>query len=303
MSDAASVLLDGPWEHQYVAANGARFHVATVGDGPLVLLLHDFPQFWWAWRHQLPALAEAGYRAAAIDLRGFGASDKPPQGYDTYTATGDAAAVIRSLGEESAVVVGAGLGGWTAWAMPYLQPGVTRAIASRAMPHPVAIQVAARRHRAQRAALRFVADLQWPFRPERSLVRDDAQVRGYLTSWAAPGGTFPTEQDVARYAAAMALPFVAHSAAEYYRWIGRNQVRMDGPTFRRRISGPVEVPVLHLQGGRDGCVLAASAVGSGDFVRAPYRYREIPEAGHFLGEEAPEQVNRLLVEWLASLPT
>ena len=69
MSDAASVLLDGPWEHEYVAANGARFHVALAGDGPLVLLLHDFPQFWWAWRHQLVALADAGYRAAAVDLR------------------------------------------------------------------------------------------------------------------------------------------------------------------------------------------------------------------------------------------
>ncbi|MGH8894731.1 MAG: alpha/beta fold hydrolase, partial [Actinomycetes bacterium] len=68
-----------------VAANGARFHVAVSGDGPLVLLLHGFPQFWWAWRHQLPELAAAGYRAAAMDLRGFGASDKPPRGYDPRT--------------------------------------------------------------------------------------------------------------------------------------------------------------------------------------------------------------------------
>ncbi len=65
MSDAASVLLDGPWEHEYVAANGARFHVALAGDGPLVVLLHTFPQFWWAWRHQITAVADAGFRAAA----------------------------------------------------------------------------------------------------------------------------------------------------------------------------------------------------------------------------------------------
>jgi len=80
-NDASSVLIDGPWEHKFVSANGARFHVAELGEGPLVVLLHGFPQFWWAWRDQLTALAEAGYRAAAIDLRGFGASDKPPRGY------------------------------------------------------------------------------------------------------------------------------------------------------------------------------------------------------------------------------
>ena len=191
MSDAASVLLDGPWQHEYVAANGARFHVALAGDGPLVVLLHTFPQFWWAWRQQITAVADAGFRAAAVDLRGFGASDKPPKGYDTYTATADAAAVIRSLGEERAVVVGAGLGGWTAWAMPSLQPAFTRGIAALSMPHPAIIQRAARHDRAQRAAMGFLARLQWPFRPERSLVRDDTEVRGYLTSWAAPGGAFP----------------------------------------------------------------------------------------------------------------
>ena len=97
--DASLALVDGPWEHRFVAANGARFHVAEQGQGPLVLLLHGFPQFWWAWRHQMGALAEAGYRACAMDLRGYGASDKPPRGYDTRTSSADVASVIRSLGE------------------------------------------------------------------------------------------------------------------------------------------------------------------------------------------------------------
>ena len=273
MSDAASVLLDGPWQHEYVAANGARFHVALAGDGPLVVLLHTFPQFWWAWRHQITAVADAGFRAAAVDLRGFGASDKPPKGYDTYTATADAAAVIRSLGEERAVVVGAGLGGWTAWAMPSLQPAFTRGIAALSMPHPAIIQRAARHDRAQRAAMGFLARLQWPFRPERSL-----------------------------YAAALALPFVAHSAAEYYRWIGRNQIRFDGPLFQRRVSGLIDVPVLHLQGRQDGCILESATHGSQRYVRGPYTYRAIDGAGHFLAEEAPTQVTTALLEWLATVP-
>ena len=87
--DASMALIEGPWEHRFVAANGARFHVAEQGEGPVVLLLHGFPQFWWAWRQQLVDLADAGYRAVAVDLRGYGASDKPPRGYDSPTLAAD----------------------------------------------------------------------------------------------------------------------------------------------------------------------------------------------------------------------
>ncbi|PZA19436.1 alpha/beta fold hydrolase, partial [Modestobacter versicolor] len=78
--DATSVLLPGPWAHRDVSANGVRLHAAEAGEGPLVLLLHGFPQFWWTWRHQLTGLAAAGLRVVAPDLRGYGASDKPPRG-------------------------------------------------------------------------------------------------------------------------------------------------------------------------------------------------------------------------------
>ena len=108
--DASTLLIDGPWRHQFVPANGARFHVAIAGpddnDAPLVVLLHGMPEFWWAWRHQLPALAAAGYRVAAMDLRGTGASDKPPHGYDVPTLARDVAGLVRSLGADRAVVVG-----------------------------------------------------------------------------------------------------------------------------------------------------------------------------------------------------
>lgn len=302
MTDAASVLIEGPWEHRFVSANGARFHVAIAGEGPLVLLLHGFPQFWWAWRAQLAGLAAAGWRAAAVDLRGFGASDKPPHGYDSYTATADVAAVVRSLGEEQAVVVGHGLGGWIAWSMPALQPAVTRAIGVLSMPHPIVMRHASLRVPAQRAASRYVLALQWPFRPERTLVRDERQVARFLREWAAPDGRFPGDEDIDRYAAAIALPFVAHSAAEYYRWIGRNQVRHDGPVFESRIGAPVGVPVLHLQGSADRCVLESATAGSDRFVKGPYTHLSITGAGHFLSEEAPEVVTAELIAWLATLP-
>src|SRR4051794_30773484 len=89
--DESCVLLDGPWRHRFVSANGTRFHVVEAGSGPLVLFLHGFPEFWWAWHEQLRLTAEAGFRAVAVDLRGYGASDKPPRGYDGYTMAGDVA--------------------------------------------------------------------------------------------------------------------------------------------------------------------------------------------------------------------
>ena len=96
--DAAFVEIDGPWHHRYVAANGARFHIAELGEGPLVLLLHGFPQFWYAWRHQMVALADAGFRVAAMDLRGYG-------------GVGQAAARLRHLHGDARRRVGHPLAG------------------------------------------------------------------------------------------------------------------------------------------------------------------------------------------------
>ena len=98
------IYVDGPWSHRPVTANGTRFHIAEAGEGPLVLLLHGFPQFWWTWRAQLTSLPGAGYRVVAADLRGYGGSDKPPRGYDLITAASDAAGMVRALGEANAVV-------------------------------------------------------------------------------------------------------------------------------------------------------------------------------------------------------
>jgi pimeloyl-ACP methyl ester carboxylesterase len=133
---ARVVRADGPWEHRDIAANGARFHVATMGEGPLVLMLHGFPMFWWTWRAQFHALAAAGYRVAAMDLRGYGGSDHTPRGYDPVTLTSDIAGVIRVLGANEAVVVGQGWGGQLAWSVAVLHPSVVRAVVPISAPHP-----------------------------------------------------------------------------------------------------------------------------------------------------------------------
>ncbi|XVX20860.1 alpha/beta fold hydrolase [Actinomycetota bacterium] len=296
--DAACVLVDGPWKHRFVAANGARFHVAEVGEGPLVLFLHGFPQFWWAWRHQLVAVAEAGFRAVALDLRGFGASDKPPRGYDTTTSVRDVTSVIRSLGADEAVVVGHGAGAWTAWTMPYLAPELTCAIASMSMAHPRAFRQSWLRDAGQAKANSYLLGLQRPFVPEREMTRDSGYVSRVLREWSSPTGIWPSVEEAARYAEAAALPFVAHSAAEYFRWMGRSMLRPDGWRFSSRVSEPVSVPVLRLHGADDPVVLPRTEARSAAYLSGPNRHHVVAHAGHFLPEEAPEEVSEHLVRWL-----
>ena len=128
--DPSSVRLDGPWTHRDVHANGIRFHVAECGPTApgtsLVVLLHGFADFWWSWRHQLTGLAEAGYRAVAVDLRGYGDTDKPPRGYDGWTLSGDVAGLIRALGHSEATLVGHADGGLVCWATAMLHPRLVR---------------------------------------------------------------------------------------------------------------------------------------------------------------------------------
>jgi pimeloyl-ACP methyl ester carboxylesterase len=296
--DSSEVLVEGPWRHRFVAANGARFHVAEAGTGPLVLFLHGFPQFWWAWRHQLPAVAAAGYHAVAMDLRGYGASDKPPRGYDTGTLAADVAGVVRALGERRAVVVGQDWGGWLAWSMPSLTPRVTRAVATLGMAHPLAMRHSAfgRRGRGFADVLAF----QVPIRPERRLTGGDA-VEAVLRGWSGADG-FPDGEALRRYRRAMRVPFVAHSSMEYYRWAVRSVPRRDGRRFAAAVGEPLAVPVLQLQGALDPYVSPDAALASHRWAGPHLRYELVPGAGHFLPEEAPDVVTPVLLDWLAGLP-
>src|SRR5579863_5010785 len=142
MASESAIAISGPWTHRTVSANGTRFHVAESGDGPLVLLLHGFPEFWWTWRQQLTALSAAGFRAVASDLRGYGGSDKPPRGYDLITAASDAAGLVRALGEANAVIVGHDWGGLVAWTMAAYYPKVVRRLAVVSVAHPLRTRAA-----------------------------------------------------------------------------------------------------------------------------------------------------------------
>ena len=295
----ASVYVDGPWSHRSVSANGTRFHVAENGDGPLVLLLHGFPEFWWTWRHQLTTLAEAGFRAVAIDLRGYGGSDKPPRGYDLVTAASDAAGLVRSLGEANAVVVGHDWGGMIAWSMAAYFPKVIRRLAIVSAAHPLRLRAAVLADPfGQGKSSGYAFGFQLPVLPERRLLRDGAaRVGRLLEKWSAPG--WPDAGTGEIYARAMRIPSAAHSALEYHRWLARSGVRPDGLRYTRHMRAAIGAPTLQLHGALDGCVLPQTARGAGRYVDGPYRWRVIDGAGHFPHEERPEILDTELLGWLA----
>lgn len=288
-----------------VAAHGARFHLAELGSGPLVLLLHDFPQFWWAWRAQLVALSSAGYRCAAMDLRGYGASDKPPRGYDTPTSAADVAAVVRALGERDAVVVGHGISGRTAWAAAALHPEQVRGIAVVGAAHPLLsrhvlldrVLDAGETGRVRGLRTTGAALLrQVPVVPERQLLQGDG-VERVLRERSGPG--WPSAEDVERYTEAIRVPFVAHSALEYHRWIARSQVRADGRRFAAALRAPVGVPVLQVRGEFDPTVSEGALDAGERYAAGPHRVLTVPDAGHHLPEEAPDRLTTVLASWLA----
>jgi pimeloyl-ACP methyl ester carboxylesterase len=294
--DGSVVLVDGPWSHREVTANGIRFHVAECGpaDGPLVLLLHGFPEFWWSWRSQLVALGAAGFHAVAPDLRGYGASDKPPRGYDQYTLSSDVAGLVRALGARDAVLVGHDWGGALAWTVATLHPAVVRRLAVVGMSHPLRVLEALRTDAAQRRASSYMAFFQLPRAPETRLVRDDgAYVGRLLHRWGGPG--FPDAETEARCRQAVQIPKAPNCTLEWYRWSARSLTRPSGRRFLRLLDQGVRVPVLQLHGALDSCILPATAHGSGAWAPAGYQLRLLDGVGHFVHEEAPAEVSAALL--------
>lgn len=302
--DSSVVMVDGPWSHREVSANGMRFHAAEMGNAnqdPLVVLLHGFPQFWWSMRHQLQDIAGAGYWVVAPDLRGYGGSDKPPRGYDAFTLASDIAGIVRSLGARDAIIVGHDWGGYGAWCTAVLHPGAVRGIITLAAPHPLRFRNALLTEpRGQLMASSHLVGYQRPWVPERQLVRDDADAVGrMLHAWSAP--SWPDGDSERRYREQIQIPHVAHSALEYYRWTLRSQLRRDGQRFNSQLRQPVGVPTLQLHGALDTCVLPRTAAGSGRYVGGPYTWRLIEDAGHFLQEESPKAVSAEILHWLDEL--
>jgi pimeloyl-ACP methyl ester carboxylesterase len=291
---------EGPWTHRYVSANGAQFHVVESGTGPLVLFLHGFPQYWWTWRSYLPSLASAGYRAAAMDLRGYAGSDHAPRGYDPTTLSNDVLGVIACMGEQSAVIVGHGWGGHIGWTAARRSRTV-RALASLSAPHPVRLRDAAR-EQPQIKAWKYALRYQWPWLPERDFAADDAlRVAEVLHDWSVRQ-EWLSPSVAQHFRAAFLEANTAHCAMEYHRWAWRSYVRADGRRYNTLMAAEqIRQPVLQIHGASDPTVLPATTTGSEEFVSGPYEAVSLEACGHFPHEERADEVQARLLAWLGSL--
>lgn len=310
--DPSITRIAGPWRHLDIHANGIRFHVVEANPPaddptpattrPLVILLHGFGTFWWSWRHQLRGLS--GVRAVAVDLRGYGGSDKPPRGYDGWTLAGDTAGLVRALGHSSATLVGHADGGLVCWATSVLHPRLVRAIALVSSPHPAALRRTTLTRRDQRRALLpSLLSYQVPRWPEHRLTRHDADdletlVRSRASvKWIASQDFSET---IGHMRHAFQIPGVAHCALEYQRWAVRSQLRGEGRRFMRSMQRQVGIPMLHMRGEADPYVLAAPVEATRHY--APHgNFVSLSGAGHFGHEENPDQVNAQLTRFLGQV--
>lgn len=282
---------------RFVSANGARFHVIEAGRGPTVILLHGFPQTWWSWRHQLTPLAEAGFRVIAMDLRGYGDSDKTPRGYDPVTLAADVAGTIRSLGVRDAVVVGQGWGGYVGWTVAAAHPDVVRGLCAISAPHPLQMLTSSRAVLRWRPLLHLLA-MQVPWLPERQIMRGSYLAR-HLRNWSSPANDFPSEGEVEHYRDALSQWPSPHCALEYHRWLLRSRLRADGRAYNAMLRPPVSVPVLTIAGREDKVVTAAVGARSRRHVDSTFEHVVIEAAGHFVPEEQPGTTTAILLQWLA----
>ncbi len=232
--------------HRQAVVNGVRLHYVEAGRGPLVVLLHGFPEFWYSWRRQIPALTEAGFRVVAPDLRGYNQSEKP-RGVPAYRAgvvAGDVAALIQHAGESSAAVVGHDWGGSVAWQVAIRHPDRVERLAVLAAPHPIAFRQGLRRP-SQVLRSWYAFFFQLPWLPEATFRRRSfaGLVRAFRQDPVHPDAF--TDVDIAEYQRALSQPGALTAAINYYRAALRSG-RSDETGLR-----PVDVRTLVIWGDRD----------------------------------------------------
>ncbi|MFF1441200.1 alpha/beta fold hydrolase [Streptomyces sp. NPDC058295] len=327
-------------KHRLVPAPAGRVHVVEQGEGPLVLLVHGFPESWYSWRHQLPALAEAGYRAAAIDVRGYGRSSKPraTDAYRMRELVEDNAAVVHALGEESATIVGHDWGATIAAHSALLRPDVFHAVGLLSVPYtppggPMPSEVFAQMgatgaaDTAGEAEEFYVSYFQEPGRAEAEIEPD---VRGWLAGFYAalsadtmPAAGSPDPHFVTRDGKlrdrfpADGLPSWLTEAnldvyaAEFertgltgalnrYRTMDRDWA--DLAPFN---GAPITQPSLFIGGALDASTtwLAAAIEAFPTTLPGLSSSHILEDCGHWLQQEQPKETNHLLTTWLSTLPT
>jgi pimeloyl-ACP methyl ester carboxylesterase len=281
--------------HRYADLGDVRLHYIEAGEGPLVLLLHGFPQFWYQWRHQILALVEAAFRVVAPDMRGYNLSDKPPgvQAYRVELLARDVERLIRTCGEGTATVVGHDWGAIAAWIAAMRHPERVEKLAILNVPHP-ARSLDGLLSPMQLLRSSYMFFFQIPRLPEKVIRAGDfALLRSVFRSDPVQPEAF-TAEDIERYIEAIAQPGALTASLNYYRAL----LRYPGET--RALLKRVEAPVLVIWGERDRFLSRRLAEPPRLWVPNLMRVKRLPNASHWVAEDRPLEVNTLLLDFLRS---
>jgi epoxide hydrolase 4 len=268
-------------EHRYVENEGVKIHYAALGEGPLIVMLHGFPDYWYTWRHQVAALC-GSYRVAAPDLRGYNLSDKPKgiENYGIRALLGDVRAVIRQEGREEAIIAGHDWGGAIAWQFATHLPQMTEKLIILNLPHLSGLTRELSDNPEQRKSSQYARDFQEEGAHE-------ALSAEKLARWV----TQPEARK--RYVEAfersdfeaMLYYYKRHYPHEPYTPLGPPEVK-------------VRVPVLMIHGLKDPYLLPGALNDTWEWVGSDLTLVTIPDAGHFIQQDAADLVTRTIRSWL-----
>lgn len=318
-------------QHRTIQTNGIQMHIAEAGKGPLVVLCHGFPESWYSWRHQIHALADAGYHVVAPDQRGYGSSDAPESigDYTILHLTGDIVGLVAALGEEQAVIIGHDWGSPVAWNSALFRPDIFRAVASLSVPFgdrgPVAPMTAMRAAFGDRFFYQIyfqtpgvaehelqhnipVTMRKMLFGASGAIERSGGSFRStgappassyMLEAMPDPGNDLPswlTPDDIDFYVKAFEGSGF-RGGLNWYRNINRNWELT--ATFQGK---KINQPALFVAGDRD--VVPFNSDAEARMRQSVTDLREVimlPGVGHWTQQEAPEAVNSALLKFLGSL--
>lgn len=286
--------LDFEGQHHFIETNNIRLHCVTQGQGELVLLLHGFPEFWYSWRYQIPALARH-FKVVVPDLRGYNDSDKPASGYDLDTLSADIHGLIKNLGYVRAHIVGHDWGGMIAWHLAQKFPQSINRLVTLNAPHPYRFWQELAGNLDQLRRSWYIVAFQVPGLPEW-LIRHNLKefVKNVFRSQAVRQGAFSSE-DTQKYEAALEKPGALSAVMNYYRssLSLQNWLQHWG-----RSPEPVTVPTLMLWSQEDALLSQKLTEGMDALISAPFQLKLVPHCGHWMQQEVPQTVNRELLNFL-----
>ncbi|MDQ3473837.1 MAG: alpha/beta hydrolase [Acidobacteriota bacterium] len=288
-----------PVSHGYASVNGVNLHYAECGTGELVILLHGFPEFWYSWRHQLKALAPH-FHVVAPDLRGYNLSDKPAgvADYRLEVLAEDVIGLMDYFGASKAALVGHDWGAGITWAVAQKHADRVSKLAVMQVPPAAAWRANMSARQLMRSWYMFL--FQLPRVPEWLISRDGFAVLDKIFNEQVSRPDTFSDADIAAYREALQKPGALTAAVNYYRANLGRLVRRSSSEEGAKAGqdNRIRVPTLFIFGEQDVAILPQTVKGIARFIDAPYRELRIPDSSHWVQNEAPEEVNLALLEFL-----